>query len=190
MNDKQRKAMFAKKNNSSLSSKDIVSHQKKFGISTKGTVGLNRQKPKEVIMFNKAINDLEKLNQLFKNSVASSDPEKVEDAYDHSMLGGAGGIDQDWIDENDKHGEFAEMSHMGIIGDEINFSRVENLSSDENDRYKVNRIVDELSRIGSEMGNFAWDNQHDTPALKEELKEHISEIDKIILNARQLTKGY
>ena len=40
------------------------------------------------------------------------------------------------------------------------------------------------------MGNFAWDNQHDTPALKEELKEHISEIDKIILNARQLTKGY
>ena len=67
MNDKNRRAMFAKKNNSSLSSKDIVSHQKKFGISTKGTVGLNRQKPKEVIVFDKAINDLEKLNKFFKS---------------------------------------------------------------------------------------------------------------------------
>ncbi len=44
MNDKNRKAMFAKKNNSSLSSKDIVSHQKKFGINTGGNIGLLQKK--------------------------------------------------------------------------------------------------------------------------------------------------
>ena len=173
-------------NSSNGVSKEQISHQKKFGISSKGTLGLNKRKPKEVIVFDKAIDDLEKLNQLFKNSVASSDPKKVEDAYDHSMLGGAGGYTSDGTGEDMRD----DSSHISEIAMQINFSRVANLSSDENDIYKVNKIVDELVRIGSEMGNFAWDNQHDTPALKEELKEHVSEIDKIILNARQLTKGY
>lgn len=186
MKDNQRKAMFANMNNpKGLSAKELgLEQSKKFGISTKGTIGLTKSRPKEVRELEQTTNELDKLNILFKQAVEAGSHEKLEDAYDHAMLGGAGGREED-VDEDE-----GEDSNVGILAREISTQRINDVTGDEEDYYKVDRIGTRLQEIGAEMGNFWWDNQSDTKEQIKNLKEVTKEIDGLIPKLREITKGF
>jgi len=161
--------------------KDLISKQKKFQINSKGTIGLKKRKPRQVLDLESATNGLEKLNGIWKLAVTRPTYTRLQNAYSRSMINGIGSRKDNY------RLDVGESSNVGIVADKILYSRIDELT---NDYDSLEGVYDKLTTIEVQMGNYWWENQNNTSGQTEELKEIVKEVDEQIAILKSLTRGF
>tara|TARA_R110002110_G_scaffold2258_3_gene10252 strand:+ start:1588 stop:2145 length:558 start_codon:yes stop_codon:yes gene_type:complete len=169
-------------NSSNGVSKEQIAHQKKFGISSKGTLGLNKHKPKEVLQFDEAVNELQDLVNLYKKAIITDKFKTYERVYSHSMLEGTGGVkENDYRDAESHMGIIASL--IRIYGGELDHVGVKQKP------WETWHLADDIEKISAEMGNDWWDDQSGNDA-KKNLEHDVKRLEEILTKLKSLTDGF